>query len=403
MKHIACSRIWKDVKIFPTKKEINNCCKRVGYSPSIDEVEKQGSKIFTSNPAFISEKEKIVATNALTSACGDCIKHWPNSDWDVMNDWKTREWQERELLELPYQELTQNIEIKLSSTCNMSCIYCDEFSSSTWGKLKNVEIDENTEWTKLVLEKLYDFIGEILDRPLTFTFLGGEPFLDLNIFDVIERLLSILNESDHRHKIKFTTNLNVKPKVIQNFLNIIQKYNNVDWIICASIDAVGTAGIEIRDGLRWELFEQNVITLLESPSIYKFDFQPSMNSLNIPYFKEYLEWIVKLVENTRKLENIDKTWTITSNTVTYPRAMYPGLLPYHYKKHIKECLIYLESLGLKTSFQYLALEQLLNVIGNSRNPRMIAQIKPFFDHQSKIKNKNYYEIFPHINEMIKKE
>jgi len=400
MKHIACSRIWKDVKISPTRKEINNCCKRIGYSPSIDEVEKQGSKIFTSNPDFISEKKEIMQTNKLTSPCNDCIRHWPNSYWDVMNDWKDKDWNKEDLEKLPFEELTQNIEIKLSSTCNMTCMYCNEFSSSLWAKLKDVDINEDVEWGRKVLEKLFDFVETLTDRSLTFTFLGGEPLLEPDIYEIIDRLSSILHTSNYRHKIRFTTNLNVKPKVIQNFIEITKKYDNIDWIICASIDATGTIGEEIRDGLSWDLFEQNVITLLNSPSISKFDFQPTMNCLNIPYYKEYLEWIVRLVEDSRKIENIGKTWAITSNMVTYPRAMYPGVLPKKYNTYVEDCVQYLRSAGLGSSFQYQALEHLLTIIGSSRSKEQLSQVKTFIDYQSKIKNKDYYSIFPHIKDIL---
>lgn len=400
MKHIACSRIWKDVKISPTRKELNNCCKRIGYSPSIEEIEKHGSKIFTSNPDFISEKKEIIQSNKLTSACSDCIRHWPNSNWDVMNDWKDKNWDDKELNQLPFQELTENIEIKLSSTCNMTCIYCNEYSSSLWAKLKDVDIGEDTVWGRKVIEKLYDFVETLTDRSLTFTFLGGEPLLEPDIYEIIDKLSVILQKSNYKHKIRFTTNLNVKPKVIQKFIDITKKYDNIDWIICASIDAAGEAGAEIRDGLDWKLFEQNVITLLNAKSISKFDFQPTMNCLNIPYYKEYLEWIVSVVSNSRGLNDIGNTWSITSNMVTYPRAMYPGVLPDNYNTYVKESMLYLKSVGLESSFQYQALAHLMTTIGTSRNKSELSKVKTFFDYQSKIKNKDYYTVFPHINDIL---
>lgn len=199
MKHIICSKIYSDINIRIPTKQIVNCCKRIQYTqPSLEEIKELKTGIFHNRPENLNDKEYILKNNSLSDACRYCKANWPNSIWNTWNVWKDKDWTNDELDLLSNKDHTKYIEIMLGTTCNMSCIYCSEDSSSVWADLKNIPRQSNNiEWQNAVLENLYEFIKNNDHSHLTYSFLGGEPLLQWELFDILENILSI-----HREKIR---------------------------------------------------------------------------------------------------------------------------------------------------------------------------------------------------------
>lgn len=167
-------------------------------------------------------------------------------------------------------------------------------------------------------------------------------------------------------------------------------------MVSASIDATGNYVENIRDGLSWKLFEENSETLLRNKNINCLLFLPTINLLSIPKHKELLEWIVELVKKT-KASN-DK-WYISENFVNFPIALHPGILPETFKKYIQEAIDFLnQEYPNHPHVKWLLI--IKEMIGTIRNKDNILKARQFFIDQGLLKNKDYFKIFPMLDEIL---
>ena len=145
----------------------------------------------------------------------------------------------------------QNLDIRWSNTCNLSCVYCDHEASSQWASLKKQHVDrlnyENT------IEDIIEFIGANRSTLKNLALLGGEPLLQKEN----DRLLDAI---DHNVHINVITNLSVPLQNNRIFQKLILK-NNVMWDI--SFETVEERFEYVRHGSSWKLMLENIKYLRE--------------------------------------------------------------------------------------------------------------------------------------------
>ena len=410
MKHLVCSKMWTDINLNIPTKEIKNCCKRQSATPSVSELKFLGKDSFTKHPLLVDDKEFMIKNNQLPGACHGCKITWPNSLWQNWNEWKDNDWNHEQLSNLANEDKVKQIEIMLGITCNQTCMYCTEFVSSKWADLKGIPVVNDTEWEDTALNNLFNYIET--DRYndtqlLWYNFLGGEPLLEPRIFEVIEKIIKI-----HRLKnvpgkgitINMTTNLNIKPKTIDRYIEIIEKNPDIIWSISASIDAVGIQGEEIRDGLIFERFSQNLEKIYASKKFKHVNILPSVSALSVPNKVELLKWFIDISTKYNSIDEIGHSWSIGTNIVTWPDAMHPGILTDSYKDELDSCIEIIKNIkNLNPSFikKYIIhLENIKSLIGSKRDPAYLEQAKHWYIQQGKIKNKDYFEIFPFLKDIL---
>lgn len=404
MKHIACSKMWTDLTVSIPRKKIKNCCKRRFHDVSLNDIQTLGAEVFQKHPNLVAERNQTVQQNKLSQGCRECIDMWPNSYWHLWNGWKDRIWEENQLETL--NDVTKLIEITLSSTCNMTCMYCAPNISSQWNQLLNVPIEEDIEYKTEMLNALYKYIDKYqvnsVDRPLHYDFLGGEPLLDLEIFSVIERLLELhAQNKDKDVTIGMISNLNVKPKLIERLVKRAEENPNVKWMIKISIDALGTIGEAQRDGLDLQLWEQNLIRLIKSPSI-RILILPTVTNVSLIGIPSLIAYITELFDKHNQLEDYGRKWLFGENMVAQPVAMHPGTLPAKYQDVVDECVHAAKNCipnqkGKQKFIRFL--ENLNNIINTKRSDKDLAEVKRWFEWQGELKNKNYFEIFPSLKDI----
>lgn len=409
MKRLICSKMWTDINISVPNMEFRNCCKRDIQHISIEEIKELGAEVFVRNKHLLEEKQFFIEKNELPSKCTYCKQAWPNSIWNNWNLWKDKNWSQEELTELIDQDHTDYIELMLSTTCNQTCMYCTPTVSSLWAEVKNKPILKNQEWKEAVLLALYKYIEKYQISKkgrFTYNFLGGEPFLELELLDVIQNILAIHNTKKIYEKnviINLTSNLNVKSKVIENYLELVKKNKDATWTLSASIDAIGKVGEELRDGLSVERFKQNLEMILSSGLISFIDILPSVSSVSVPEYPNLIRWIKDIM---RKYDLIDKhgiSWALGINIVTWPAGLHPATLPIHYRSYMDECNDLINELPNSFPKEQLKIhfENIRQMIGTKRSEDDKTEVVRFFDEHSEIKNKNYYKIFPIIGEITK--
>ena len=410
MKHIACSKIWTDINLNIPTKEIRNCCKKQPAKLSVDDLKSLGIDSFTKHNVLVKDKQFVVDNNELPNGCYYCKSTWPNAIWNNWNIWKNKEWSEEELAELPSKDYVRQIEIMLGITCNQTCMYCTAEVSSAWANLKQIPIVTDTDWQDTALKNLYGYIETNRcndSNYLWYNFLGGEPLLEPKIFKVIETIIDIHSRNfikDKKIVFNMTTNLNVKPKTIDRYIELVERNPNFEWTMSTSLDAIGSQGEEIRDGLSFENFESNLHKIFASKKFKTINLLPAVSALSIPGKHKLLSWYFDVALTYNTPESYGPAWSIGTNVVTWPVAMHPGILPDGFKEEIDKCIEVVNSYNFpeRDIKNYKThLDNLKGMIGTRRQDSNLTEAKHWYQGEGSLKNKDYFKIFPFLEELLK--
>ena len=174
------------------------------------------------------------------------------------------------------QEFTTKIvKLNTSNLCNGTCITCGPDSSTAWASLKKIPINYQTMNTS-TLDLDLDF-----EHIVQLSFIGGEPLLERQNFDVLERLIALGNTNCF---ISMVTNGSIELNTKQ--LNILSQFKNLN--LCMSIDGIGPQFDYIRWPLKWSQLEHNLKqfkTIAQHVSV-----SCMISNLNIFYYTELIEF-----------------------------------------------------------------------------------------------------------------
>ena len=150
------------------------------------------------------------------------------------------------------QSHLQNLDIRWSNTCNLSCVYCGHEASSQWAAHKKIPIDRldysNT------LPSILEYIDSNRATIKNLGLLGGEPLLQKEN----ELLLDVISPDVH---INVITNLTVPLENNKIFKKLLEK-NRVVWDI--SFDTVEDKFEYVRHGASWNVILKNIRYLQEA-------------------------------------------------------------------------------------------------------------------------------------------
>jgi hypothetical protein len=89
------------------------------------------------------------------------------------------------------------------------------------------------------------------------------------------------------------------------------------------------------------------------------------------------------------------------NTAYEPKSLHPGILPESYKKCIDDSSNFVKKIDTKFTHRYLNhLNDIKNLIGTRRDEKTLQQSYDWFLYQKKLHNKNYWEIFPELEDIF---
>jgi sulfatase maturation enzyme AslB (radical SAM superfamily) len=405
MKKIFCDKNWNELNLRFDTGLFKKCCYKQNFIPYTKDFDKD---IFENHPAVLKDKNQFLYGEKPPEACSKCLNLGESSYIYTKNSWKDKnKWSEEEIVSLDNESHTDVIEITLSNKCNMTCNYCGPHSSTSWEKyipLRNITIIDDNQKYKM-LDTFYEYIRFTIlknsKQTITYRFKGGEPFLDLNIFDVMENIIEIHSSSEKKILFSFITNLNVKEKIIQNFIEKYKKYinENIKFFMTVSIDGLDFGALEQRDGLDINLWKNNV-DILRKNNIY-IQFLPTVTNVGLSSLKSINEYC----DQTFGFENYKKTWEISINLVNNPFELSIVTLPKSYIKYVNPCLEDCYKWGSVNKFvfetaYYRTLKNIHESIGTNRSQKTLNSVRIFFENLGKIKNKNYFEIYPNLNEIL---
>lgn len=146
----------------------------------------------------------------------------------------------------------QNLDIRWSITCNLSCVYCDQYASSQWAFLKN-QPTSKIDYTD-TMPGILEFIDSNKKTLKNLALLGGEPLLQKEN----DQLLDVIDPDVY---INVITNLSVPLENNRIFKKLLEK-NRVMWDI--SFETVEDRFNYVRHGSSWDLMLKNIRILQDA-------------------------------------------------------------------------------------------------------------------------------------------
>ena len=150
----------------------------------------------------------------------------------------------------------QSVEIRFGNYCNLKCIMCGPYASSSIYQeyLENRDLfnskqlfwdaDKTNRWWEK--SNTLSQLIKVTDQAKSLMFTGGEPML-------VPEVIDILNHSDANCEINFVTNLT---RLSPRMLSALEKFKRVNIII--SLEGVGSHNDYIRYGSDWTEIDQYI-------------------------------------------------------------------------------------------------------------------------------------------------
>lgn len=188
------------------------------------------------NPTILNLKNQLIA-NEPSTYCQQC---------------KERDWySEFKDFDLEIDQIKdyaiKSVDIRWSSTCQLTCLYCGAGHSSSWAALKHTKDNIPIESNRI---KETDYVFDTISRfDITrVSMLGGEPLL----LKENSKLLDIISDDT---AIEIFTNLNVDLDNNDIYQKLTSR-SNVNWYV--SMETVGTKFEFVRRGSSWDQQVKNL-------------------------------------------------------------------------------------------------------------------------------------------------
>jgi len=309
----VCSKLWYDINIDFVRKNIRHCCKATrDHETTQEEIDRLGKDVFNHSVVTQHARRTMLVRNKLPHVCTDCIKHEPNSIRHVWNVWSDADIDTKRKHLQTDDHHTNYIEFDLGPQCDLACVYCGPWSSTTWAKELGWENKTKIDpvWKESVLENLTKYIVTLpKSSTIAFNILGGEPTLMKETYEIIERLKTVCDHFDHKPVMMITTNLNTKTALMTRFLKILEETKDIfKWSVAVSIEDIGERAEAIRYNLDWKRFSENLVKINELADLVYLT--TTFNSMNFPYFGEFIDWSFATMG-----EGYGSRWMYSTNSV----------------------------------------------------------------------------------------
>lgn len=212
-----------------------------------------------------------------------------------------------EFFNLPLQETTvvlEAIDWNATWACNLACIMCGPYLSSTWAK----ELSMTPEALKVLGRKFrkQNKIQDVLDwshiKKLHFN--GGEPLLNTDQLNILNRVdLSQLT-------ISYNTNGTIYPDD-----KLIDLWSQTKLVkLFFSIDATGPQYEYIRYPANWAAVSNNLLRMRqELPSNVMFSFNCTVGCYNVFEMIDVWKWFDTNISTNREGDPSDFSWQLAYN------------------------------------------------------------------------------------------
>lgn len=317
--HGFCPQKWRWLALYLHSGHKHSCHHPPPLHIALEEISKDPAALH--NTSHEKQQRKTMLEGGRPDECSYC---WSIEDLDktsdrvykntdAINNLFVLEDEIETLKNIPWDQNVNpyNMEISFSNACNFKCGYCCPSFSSLWeDEIKqhgnyDLNYDQYGLHNKIYSEKEYNpyveafwkWWPDLKNDLKIFRITGGEPLMTANTF----KLLDMLKEDGNPDLfLQINTNLGVTNRKVADFCSraqeLIEKKHIKNLRLFTSLECTGKQAEYMRRGLNYELFLQNVNTVLETVPTAYLSFMTTYNVLTVPYFKDFLQLIVELRE-----------------------------------------------------------------------------------------------------------
>jgi MoaA/NifB/PqqE/SkfB family radical SAM enzyme len=302
----------------------------------------------------------------------------------------------------------RRIELMFDNTCDLACIYCGPWLSSSWvqevkreqGKFKEAikhfkPIQDVDRKVQNIIDTI-EMMGEdsMPNVRYELAFLGGEPFLSPQVKNgKFERFI----EAFYKHAdpsrnllLNFITNCNTPDAVWKKNYEILErskeKYPGLSVHISMSLESVGKWTEMTRFNSSWKQVDKNIRRWLAIPWV-DYNFNTAFNALSILNLKEYLQYLEKIHADTGRLIQL------SPNVVYEPDGLQTSVLDKRFKKYIESAIDYFNKMDESIFAEYSRKDDLKAIIVNIKDTlgknvtrQNIIDLKEYTDYMQKSRN-----------------
>ena len=297
------------------------------------------------------------------------------------------------------------LEVFFDNTCNLSCLYCDQYSSSkiadenkkfgSFNKSGVILPILETKHTKNLAPEFWKWMDANFHTLKRFHFLGGEPFLQKELEFLIDFIDSHPNPEC---ELNFISNLSISKNRLENYIEKFKKIVKLKKIkklsITASIDCWGVEQEFVRYGLMLDVWEENFKYLLEHRWI-TLNINQTISPLAIKTMPDLLlrlnEW--------KKKRPVGHYFSAVSN-ISY---MQPNIFgPDVFKEDFKTILSLMtgDREQDKSAISYMS-GLAKEIETKERNIAELKKLRIFLDEKDRRHGTNWREVFPWLEKELR--
>jgi hypothetical protein len=444
IKNTICKKAWDYPIVNLSNNEISMCCHSKHHKISEQDITRLGKDIFTKFEPILQAKLDLL-NGIQTENCSYCWQlenkglrssrygHGFNRFSEYIGN--TEQYKGKTSTELQNMLMTltdeqkqdiatnidyvNNVEIALGNTCDLKCIYCNEFFSSQWitEKIKYKEIpisfakDVNEETNSMLEDAWWKWFNDSVSKQTTIIgFIGGEPLIINKLYEYVDKILIKFTEAPTTRPVYLSviTNFNTPEQYFKRFIELIPKISKTNLVLDLniSLEALSERTEFIRTGTKWERLTSNIeetlslISTLENKKCVSFNFMLALNALCVSDLPKFFTWIIRLQRKYKVPINI------RGGTVVYPKWLSTTILPPSYKFYVDDAIKILKSENLsKDDYLFgpwnLYINQLIelkNSIGTNTDTMLYSEFIKNIDQLSERRSLDFFNTFP---EMIK--
>lgn len=354
-----CYAKWSQVSLHLPNGRTHSCYHPPTHAIDVEEIKENPSALH--NTKQKKEERQMMLDGKRPSGCEYC---WKIEDTGNRSDRVYRSgeyWAQnsrKDIIASTGNNLEINpryVEVNFNQACNFKCSYCSPHLSNTWereisrhgayeiigtdgkrsrhndvGHLDKIGMmpKKLSQKENPYVEAFWKWWPDLYQTLEVFRMTGGEPLMDSNTFKVLEY---IYENPNAWLEVSVTSNMcPPKPALMDKFISLLQKLEEIqiwhserwnpgsgnnwyvnmavkNFAVFVSLDGMGKQGEYIRDGLKMKTLKKNVDRVLSETCNTTVSFINTFNSLSLPTFKEYLQYILELRgEYSRENQGVKK-------------------------------------------------------------------------------------------------
>jgi molybdenum cofactor biosynthesis enzyme MoaA len=288
MKDYYCNQKFYQLKIDAEKRVINSCCSADQENIDTNWLKDNPGEIFNT-PNLLQERKDMLSNERIIGCESTC---WSKEEKGM---WSRRLQSENKERITTVKNKPTQLDITLSSECNLACSYCCKQFSSTWRK----EIETHGDYDGLsdyndsyelnnfdrVLKKLsqkkrqQSTVADLLNKEIdimadglnSVQMTGGEPLLDYRFADLIKKFKNTKSVQVH-------SGLGVSENVLRRGLDAMSA-TQYKTTLCISAESIGKNFEFNRQGSVWKTFLRYIDIIKEYD--IAIEFMATYSNLNV--------------------------------------------------------------------------------------------------------------------------